>query len=309
MSSRMTYGRLAGTQVTAADGHELTFLPLGGSFGATVVGVDLSDDLSEPVKDELRRAFTAYGALRFAKQSLAPDDELRALRIFSDVAPMLTPWRHPEGFPEILILSNIVAEDGTPVGVANKKGMEWHVDNSGCGADGLASCLYAIEVPETGGETYFANGYLALETLPVHERERLSSMTARYSSLTLRKYLMEATGHEASSETQEDIAPYPDVFRPLVKTHPVTGRKALHFTLEEIASIDDMTGEETRALLTGLINHITSTPHVLYRHDWAPGDMFIWDNRCLIHSTSDYNYAGQRRLMHQITGKDFPAAA
>lgn len=305
MSSAMTYGRLAGTQVTAADGHELTFLPLGGSFGATVVGVDLSGNLSEPVKDELRRAFTAYGALRFAKQRLAPDDELRALRIFSDVAPMLTPWRHPEGFPQILILSNIIAENGEPVGVANKKGMEWHVDNSGCGADGLASSLYAIEVPETGGETYFANGYLAFETLPASERERLLSMIARYSSLTLRKYLMEATGEEAPPEMEEDKAPYPDVFRPLVKTHPVTGRKALHFTIEEIASIDDMTNMETRELLNGLIHHMTSTPHIVYRHDWTPGDAFIWDNRCIIHSTSEYNYAGQRRLMHQITGKDF----
>lgn len=308
MSTTMTYGRLTGTQVIAADGHELTFLPLGGSFGASVIGIDLSKTISEPVKYELRRAFTVYSALRFAKQDLAPDDEVRALQIFSEVAPMLNPWIHPEGFPQILILSNIIAEDGTPVGVANKRGMEWHVDNSGCGADGLASCLYAIEVPQTGGETYFANGYLAFETLPPSERERLSAMTARYSSLTLQKYLKAATGHESAPGTEDDKPPYPDVFRPLIKTHPVTGRKALHFTLEEIASIDDMTAAETRALLTGLIEHMTSTPHVVYRHDWTPGDLLIWDNRCLIHSTSDYNYDGQRRIMHQLTGKAIASA-
>jgi taurine dioxygenase len=134
-------------------------------------------------------------------------------------------------------------------------------------------------------------------------------MQARYSPLTLRRYLTEAGGEKAPEDTDEDRQRYPDAFRPLVRAHPITGRKALHFSIEEIVSIDGMNREETYALLSGLIEHMTHTPHVIYRHDWSVGDVLLWDNRCLIHSVSEYNYAGQRRLMHQITGRDFPSAA
>jgi taurine dioxygenase len=132
-------------------------------------------------------------------------------------------------------------------------------------------------------------------------------MVARYSYITLHRWLAEASGR-STYMTEEQMARFPDVDRPLVRTHPVTGRKALWFSIEEIVDIDGMGHEAARDLLLGLIQGMTTTPHVVYRHDWQPGDMVVWDNRCLMHSVSEYNYEGQRRLMHQITGKDLDFA-
>jgi taurine dioxygenase len=121
--------------------------------------------------------------------------------------------------------------------------------------------------------------------------------------VTLQKWLAEASGtwepHDA-----ETAAQHPDVVRSLIRPHPVTGRKALFFSIEEIVGLTGLDRSETRALLERLITHMTSTPHVVYRHDWSVGDVLVWDNRCLMHSVCEYNYDGQRRLMHQLNGAD-----
>ena len=88
----------------------------------------------------------------------------------------------------------------------------------------------------------------------------------------------------------------------------MTGRKALFFSIEEITELTGLDGAQTRALLERLIEHMTSTPNVVYRHDWSVGDVLVWDNRCLMHSVCEYNYEGQRRLMHQLNGADARSA-
>ncbi len=93
-----------------------------------------------------------------------------------------------------------------------------------------------------------------------------------------------------------------------MRVHPVTGRKALFFSIEEIIELTGLDTKETRALLERLIEHMTTTPHVVYRHDWTVGDLLVWDNRCLMHSVCEYNYEGQRRLMHQLNGADDTSA-
>jgi taurine dioxygenase len=305
---KMLYARRDATYLPC-DGATLTFRPLGGSFGASVEGIDLSVPATEAQVAELHRALEVYGLLCFPKQDLAPADEVRTMHYFNDVSNPEdvnggVDNRRIEGFPSIVVLSNIVREDGTPIGSTNRKGMEWHTDGSGWQLPPLASTIYAIEVPENGGgETYFANGYLAFEALSPEERELLDGMVAHYSYITLHKWLSESIG-QTPYLSEEQMARFPDVDRPLVRTHPVTGRKALWFSIEEIVDIDGMGNKSARDLLLGLIQTMTTTPHVVYRHDWQPGDLVLWDNRCLMHSVSEYNYEGYRRLMHQITGKD-----
>ena len=94
-----------------------------------------------------------------------------------------------------------------------------------------------------------------------------------------------------------DAARHPDVIRPLVRHHPVTGRKALFFSIEEIVELTGLDPSETRGLLVEIIDHMTSTPHCVYRHTWSVGDLAVWDNPCMLHSVCEYNYDGQRRLM------------
>jgi taurine dioxygenase len=211
------------------------------------------------------------------------------------------------GFPQIQIVSNIEV-NGKAIGYTNKRGMEWHSDLSGMPVMPKASLMYAIEVPEHGGETYFANGHLAFETLPAERRAFLDGRTSRFSWTHLQRWLAEASAGGWEPHDADTAAIHPDVIRPLVRVHPVTGRKALFVSEREIVEISGLDEKETRALLDELVEHMTSTPHVLYRHTWSPRELVVWDNRCLMHSVCPYNYDGQRRLMHQLNGADAASA-
>ena len=297
-----------GVTLQAGDGTNVTITPIGGLFGARVTGVDLSRPLDPSVVAILDQAFVAWHILLFPSQVITPDDEIRVMEHFDDgifEVPDTVPYQVP-GYPAIQIVSNIEV-DGTAIGYTNRRGMEWHSDLSGMPIMPKASMMYAIEVPETGGETYFANGHLAYESLPAADREYLDGLDATYSWVTLQKWLAEASGtwepHDA-----ETAAQHPDVVRSLIRPHPVTGRKALFFSIEEIVELTGLDRAETRALLERLLAHMTSTPHVVYKHDWSVGDVLVWDNRCLMHSVCEYNYDGQRRLMHQLNGADARSA-
>jgi taurine dioxygenase len=303
----ITTGR-DGVDVACDDGTELRISSLGGLFGARVEGVDLSRPLHPSVVNALVDAFHAWHLLCFPDQRVEPDDELRVIGYFDDgvyCEPDTVAYAVP-GYPAIQIVSNIEV-DGAAIGYTNRRGMEWHSDLSGMPVMPKASLMYAIEVPGSGGETYFANGHVAYETLSPARREHLAGLAARYSWNTLQRWLAEASGtwEPMSAET---AARHPDVVRPIVRVHPVTGRKALFFSIEEIVEIDGMDRLQTRALLEELIAHMTTTPHAIYRHDWIAGEVVVWDNRCLMHSVCPYNYEGQRRLMHQLNGADARSA-
>lgn len=294
--------------VVCADGTRVEYRPVHPALGVEVRGVDLARPVHDSVKDELNHALDLHGLLLVPDQDLAPADELAAVRLFNEISDTdYSETRGVPGFPQIVVLSNIVGSDGVPLGFANKRGMEWHTDGSGWKQPPVASSLYAIEVPATGGETYFVNGFLAYESLSASRRAELEGMQCTYSYVTLQRWLAEAAGR-VDFLTEKEQEKYPDVLRPLVRTHPATGRKALWFSIEEIVKIDDMSYEASRELLLELIGHMTSDPHVMYVHHWAPRQLVLWDNRSLIHSVCEYNYEGQRRLMHQITGKDLAFA-
>jgi len=297
-----------GAVIPCDDGTVLHFTSLGGLFGARVTGVDLSHTLHPSVIAALEQAFLMWHVLCFPGQDLTPADEIRTIKYFDDgvyVLPDIGEFAVP-GYPEIQIVSNIEL-DGKAIGYTNRRGMEWHSDLSGMPVMPKASLMYAIEVPETGGETYFASGHVAYESLPAERRAFLDTLDARYSWVQLQEWLAKASGTwEPMSDA--DARKHPDVVRPLVRTHPVTGRKALFFSIEEIVELSGLDRAATRALLEDLIAHMTSTPHAIYRHDWNAGDLVVWDNRCMLHSVCEYNYAGQRRLMHQLNGADARSA-
>jgi taurine dioxygenase len=298
-----------GLVVECEDGTRLHIRSLGGLFGAEVRGVDLSRPLHPSVTAEIDRAFIAWHLLCFPDQDLRPADEIRVMLAFDDgiySEPSTVAFGVP-GFPEIQIVSNIEI-DGRAIGYTNKRGMEWHSDLSGMPVMPKASLMYAIEVPATGGETYFANGHLAFETLPAARREFLDGRSSRFSWTTLQRWLADASGGAWEPHDDSTAALHPDVVRPLVRVHPVTGRKALFISEREIVEISGLDAQETRALLEELVEHMTTTPNVLYRHTWTAKELVVWDNRCLMHSVCPYNYDGQRRLLHQLNGADATSA-
>jgi taurine dioxygenase len=294
--------RRDGTRIECSDGSVVVVTPVGGSFGARITGIDLRRQLNPEQQDIILHAFHVYHLLCFPGQDLAPADELRLLELFNPAVPMVD-GAGPclPGYPQILIVSNI-AENGRPLGLTNKVSMEWHTDSSEVPYPPVASLLYAVEVPQSGGETYFANGHLAYETLDPVTRASLDDRRCRYSWVQLQEWLAAADG-SLPVMTDEVRALHPDLTRPVVRVHPVSGRKALWFTIESVVSIDDMSREDSRVLLEDLIDHIVKTPHVVYRHDWEVGDAVVWDDRCVLHSVCEYNYAGERRLMHLSIGR------
>jgi taurine dioxygenase len=274
-------------------------------FGAEVRGVDLAR-LSESIASEVLDWFHRYSLLVFKDQALAPAQELAVARLFphGDGPPNYHEFT-VEGFPEIQKLGNL-EENGKPAAVLNKIGIEWHTDGTSRARPCVATQLYAIAAPRTGGETLFASGYSAYEVLPAETRNRIRRLKVRYNYRNILDKINAASGTVRSTKDREGRE-WPDVVHPLVRLHPVTRREALWVTVSEMVTIDGMAPSESAALVAEL-QAPGLTSELVYAHRYAPGDLVVWDNRCMFHSTTPYTFAGAQRLLHRIAlnGNEIP---
>ena len=278
---------------------DLELVPLHEDFGAEVRGFDLAERLTADRVEAIEHAFHAHSMLLFRGQTLAPTQQIELMRKFCVIRTPHGVETTLPGYPEIAILSNVF-EDGRPIGFQHKLGVEWHTDGSGARETTLASCMYALEVPGSGGDTLFAGMYSAYEHLPRAWRERVDAMQVVYSRTYLSEKLAAASGtHQPMG--QEERALFPDIVRPLVREHPVTGRRAVLLSIEECRNIEGLPETESRPVLEELLGLLTDESRV-YRHRWKIGDFILWDNRCILHSPTEYTYAEDRRRLHRIIG-------
>ena len=154
----------------------------------------------------------------------------------------------------------------------------------------MASMLYALEVPSKGGNTLFANGYKAYETLPESIKKRIEGRKA------LNAYDYEAAAMHRGTRLREGI---PSCWHPAVRTHPATGKKALYVNRLMTIAIEGMPQEESDRLLGMLFDHQEQLQFV-YEHVWRPHDLLLWDNRCALHARTDFS-AAERRLLRRLT--------
>ena len=218
-----------------------------------------------------------------------------------DTAPLAkTGKEKARAHPEVIVVSNVM-ENGVPIGVLRDAEVVWHSDNSYRDIPLSFSALYALEVPPAGGDTGFANMYLALETLPAGLRERVQSLTIKHDMT-----------YNSAGDLREGFKPVLDVrdapgpSHPLVRTHAETGCNALYLGRRPNAYIDGLAVEESELVLDALWAHATQ-PQFTWRHQWRAGDILMWDNRCVMHHREPFD-AGARRVMHRIQGKgDKPA--
>ena len=154
----------------------------------------------------------------------------------------------------------------------------------------MASMLYALEIPSTGGDTLFANAYLAYETLPDALKQKIEGRKA------LNAYDYDNASTKRGTRLREGI---PSYWHPIVRTHPATGRKALYVNRLMTIAIEDMPEAESTALLEALFDH-QEQPKFVYEHVWKPYDVLLWDNRCTLHARTDFS-AAERRLMRRLT--------
>jgi taurine dioxygenase len=202
--------------------------------------------------------------------------------------------------PEIVVVSN-VTENGQAIGVLRDAEVVWHSDNSYRDRPLSYSVLHALEVPPRGGNTSFANMYLALETLPPALRRRINGKTLKHDMT-----------YNSAGDLREGFQPVSDVRKapgpshPIVRTHPETGYNALYLGRRPNAYINGLSIEESEELLNALWAHATQAKFT-WQHEWRAGDILIWDNRCVMHHREPFD-GGHRRVMHRVQcAGDVPA--
>ena len=267
-------------------------------FGVEVLGVNLAEPVPENLHDALYAALCRHGVLLFRGQTLVPENQIDFMTHFCRVRTPSAGEKTLPGYSEIAILGNI-EEDGRPIGFQHKLGIEWHTDGTGWPEPTLATCLYAVEVPQDGGDTLYAGMYAAYDKLPDDWRRRVEDLSAVYSRVHLVDQFAKANNSTPMSAAER--ARFPDQVRPLVNVHPVTGRKALLISIEECRELEGMDEEASRRFIEELLEVVTA-PDRVYRHRWQVGDLVVWDNRCMLHSPTPYIYAHQRRRLHRIIG-------
>ena len=268
---------------------EITVKPVSGAVGAEVFNVNLSRELPAKKLEEIKAAYAQYGVLFFRDQDVSDNDLARFARYFGELAVLPPHRQHPGSLPELLVI------DKKPE-TKLVFGWEWHSDTTHLESPPLGSVLAAKLLPDVGGDTMFANQYLAYATLSEGMKAMLDGLKAVHSN-----------GRILSSlEVDDVLAPGQGVgnnstmsaVHPVVRTHPVTSRKALFVNVMHTERFENMTIGESQPLLRWLFDHSTR-PEFTCRFRWAPGSLAFWDNRCLQHLALD-DYPGQRRLMHRV---------
>jgi taurine dioxygenase len=168
--------------------------------------------------------------------------------------------------------------------------MHFHTDQCHQERPAMASMLYSLEVPSRGGNTLFANAYMAYETLPEPMKQQLEGRKA------LNAYDYDNASMRRGTQLRDGI---PSCWHPIVRTHPATGRKALYVNRLMTVAIEGMAETEGNALLNALFDH-QEQPQFVYEHVWRPHDVLLWDNRCTLHARTDFS-AAERRLMRRLT--------
>lgn len=267
-------------------------------LGAEILGVDLAHDIDAETFEKIEQAYVDYGVIFFRDQHITPEQHLAFTRRFGDLDPSpLAPYAL-DGYPDILMVTNI-QENGRNIGLADA-GQTWHTDMSWRETPPRGSTLYAIEVPEHDGQalgdTIFSSVAAAYETLPANLKQRVDGCIAVHQYAAKHAY----RARVSVSDRKEAKNDFPDVYHPVVRTHPITGRKCLYVVPGECTGIVDMPDVEALPLLSELAAFIVR-PEFHYRHRWRVGDFLMWDN-CLVQHLAVRDYElPQRRLMYRTT--------
>lgn len=274
----------------------LTINRLGGSLGAEVIGLDLSREPANEDLDRVHQAWLDNSVLVLRDQQITPEQQLAFARRFGSAKPHhLNPNRHPD-YPEMLVVSNERRKDG---GGTRGSGQHWHSDYSYLEGRSTASILRAIQIPSVGGDTLFASAYLAYDRLSETMRDILSGLTVTYDySLVYQRHYKDRKDRVQLTDDLRAKAPPSE--HPIIEAHSETGRKLVFFDPTYANAIVGMEEAEYTAIFRFLTEHLTR-PEFIYRHNWKPYDMVMWDNRCTLHyAVSNYD-DNERRHMERVT--------
>ncbi len=262
--------------------------PLSAALAAEIVGVDLRRPLDDQTFEQVLAAWHQHLVILLRNQELTEEDQVGFAERFGPPAIIHTK-EYIRTHPAVMLISNI-REDGKPIGALPDGEMQFHTDQCHQERPAMASMLYAIEVPGVGGNTLFANGYKAYETLPAEIKQRIEGCNA------LNAYDYHTAAMKRGTRLAQGV---PFYIHPVVRTHPATGRRALYVNRLMTVRIEEMPEAESDELLQLLFDH-QERREFIYEHVWRPGDLLMWDNRCTLHARTDFS-PGERRLLRRVT--------
>ncbi len=272
----------------------LTITPTSASLGAVVTGVRLAQ-LDDAGWSAIAAAFDTHAVLVFPAQHLTDDEQLAFGRRFGPLEKI--------GALEGLTPISNLANDGTALpedhpAMAILRGNEgWHTDSSYMPVSAKASMLSARIVPDSGGETQWADMRAAFDALPSDVRERVEGLSAHHSLVYSQRRAGFAAVIGGSYGFSDDVP-----LRPLVKVHPSTGKRSL-FIGRHTFDVPGLTAVESQQLLDWLVTFACQPPR-LFMHRWKVGDLVVWDNRCVLHRARPYEHGEPRVMLHTRVSGD-----
>lgn len=264
--------------------------PGASGLGAVIEGVDVGGLGGETV-GAIRRAYAECPVLCLRGGSLSPEAFLRIAGVFGSPQVQLLREFRDGDHPEISYIEN-TQRDTRGDGRRIIFGAHWHTDDSYMARPCSTTLLYAEIIPPEGGDTLFTNMYAAYDALPLATRERIQNLRAIHA------YQSRRNVNPVPTRTEDEEGESPKVSHPLVRTHPVTGRKALYLNLNRMDSLEGLPLAEGDALIDELFAHAIQ-PAFIYAHRWQAGDVLVWDNRCTMHKASA-DYGDHRRRMMRV---------
>ncbi len=267
--------------------------PITPDFVADISDIDLTS-MTDDDFEALYRAWLTYGVLRIRRQQL-DENELQAFSARFGPLEEIPMGRLPESERAkiknryVTQLSNII-EDGKPIGGLGNAEANWHSDMTYVENPPPASVLLGVEIPDEGGDTYFADQHAALAAMPQALIERLASLSIKHDA-----------AHTSIGKLRPGFEPFddprdaPGASHPAIITHPETGTQALYLGRREWGYIDSLPLEDSEALLDEIWSY-AARPENVWRQQWQPYDLIIWDNRRVLHRRDDFDQSS-RRLM------------
>jgi taurine dioxygenase len=275
----------------------ITVTPLSDAIGAAITDVDLSEEVDAETVAAIKQAWLDNIIIVFPGQDITDDEQEIFCRNFGELELVRTTTSIDKDHPSIMMITN-VKDSGKPTALEDGE-MMFHYDQCYYEQPSMGSTLYAIEIPDEGGNTLFASCIKAYDALSGDWKQRIEGLRA----LNYYDYARNPTMRP------DDVNPdVPQWTHPVVRVHPETGKKAIYVNRLMSILIEGLSAEESDEILNFLFDHIEK-PEFVYEHVWTVGDMMMWDNRCSVHART-YFSPKKRRMMRRVTVRDaIPFAA
>jgi len=281
----------------------IEIVPVDAVVGAEIRGVDLAQGIDDKTFAEIDAALSEHAVIFLRDQRITPAQQVDFSRRFGEIEINAFSKYALKENPAVLVVSNI-KENGKDIGYADA-GSHWHTDMSYTATPPRLTMLYAVEVPHRDGrplgDTWFASATAAYDDLPDAMKRMLDGKRA------IHRFAAKERGVKKPVElTAEQIAKNPDVIHPVVRSHPITGRKALYVRKGECIGIEGMADAEALPLLEDLSDRITRDTYI-YRHSWKVGDLLMWDNALVQHwAPRDYEWPDRRMMLRTTVNGSVP---